>query len=79
MSRLHRGLWQVEAHYPDHIVMEPTGFALSYEDAATLAASLGEDGATRAILRRVPGSRASWEYLMPFEASDKPVWGEPNE
>jgi len=73
--RLVRGLWQVEATWPDRLTMEPR-VPLDYDLAAILAPMLGEDGALRAILRRVPGTRAVWESRAPFEASDNPRWGE---
>ena len=41
-----------------------------------LALILGEEGVVGAILRPVPGTRASWEFRAPFEASDPPRWGE---
>ena len=77
MSRLYRGLWQVEARFGDHLRMEPFTAALTYEDAERLAPTLGEEGALSVILRRVPYSRARWEYAAPFEATDNPSWGEP--
>lgn len=75
MSRLVRGLWHVEAKYPDRLVMDPP-FPLDYDLAAVLAPMHGQDGAISAVLRRVPGTRARWEYQAPFEASDNPKWGE---
>jgi hypothetical protein len=75
MGRLVRGLWHVEATFPGRIAMEPP-YPVEYDHAAVLAPMIGEDGATRAILRRLPGSRARWEYLAPWEASDLPQWGE---
>jgi len=75
MSRLHRSLWQVEARYPDRIAIEPP-WPVTHDDASILAPMLGEHGASSAILRRVPGTRAAWEYVAPWEASDKPEWGE---
>jgi hypothetical protein len=75
MSRLHRSLWHVEAHYPSRIVIEPQ-WPVTHDDASTLAPLLGEEGARSAILRRVGGTRAAWEFIAPFEASDPPQWGE---
>ncbi len=75
MSRLHRGLWFVHATRPDGtpFLTQPA----EYEVAAVEAPQLGGSGiAIRAILRHLPGSRARWEYLAPFEASDRPQWGE---
>lgn len=73
MSRLHRGLWFVEARMADGswFVTQPAG----YDIAALTAPMLGEDGAVSAILRRIPASRAPWETRAPFEASDRPIWG----
>lgn len=73
MSRLWRGLWHVEARYPDRLAVEPK-YPVVYDAAARLAPVLGEEGAGSAILRRVPGTRARWEYLAPWEASDAPDW-----
>ena len=77
MSRLIRGLWQVEVRRGDVLDLEPHGFALPYDDAARLAPDLADEGVERAILRRIPRTRARWERLPCFEASDPPVWGEP--
>ena len=74
MGRLHRGLWQVLARFEDHYEVAPREFALPYDDAARLAPVLGEEGAKSAVLIRVPGTRARWEYVAPYEASDKPQW-----
>ena len=70
--RLVRGKWFVEARMPDgsYFLSQP----VEYDQAATEAPQLGEQGAASAILRRVPLSRARWEYLAPFEASDRPEW-----
>jgi hypothetical protein len=77
MSRLYRGLWQIEVRRGDVLDFEPHGLSVPYDDAARLAPDLAEEGVERAILRMVPGTRARWEYVAPFEASDPPVWGEP--
>ena len=73
--RLHRGLWHVEARYPDRLAIEPP-HPLPYDMAAVLAGIVGAAGGVRVILRRVDGTRARWEWLAPFEASDPPRWGE---
>jgi hypothetical protein len=49
---------------------------VNYDQAAAEAPQLGEDGVPRVILRRLPDSRARWEFVAPFEASDNPRWGE---
>ena len=76
MSRLWRGLWRVEVRRGEEIIVEPRHFALPYDDAAKLAPTLGEEGWLRAHLRRDPGSRAAWETVACFEASDPPRWGD---
>jgi hypothetical protein len=40
--------------------------------AALLAA--GGLGMLLAVLRRVPDTRAKWEFRAPYEASDPPRW-----
>ena len=75
MSRLHRGLWHVEARYADRLALEPA-LPIPYDQAAILAPMLGESGALSAVLRRVPGTRARWEYVARYEASDRPQWGD---
>jgi hypothetical protein len=74
MSRLIRGLWYCEALMPDGsaLTTQPVGYD-------QVAVEIGLLGASRAILRRVPRSRARWEFLAPYEASDPPVWGEDTE
>ena len=73
MSRLIRGLWLVQATTADGstFVSQPA----EYDVAAVLAPMLGEEGVRRAILRPVPGTRARWESLACFEASDLPGVG----
>jgi hypothetical protein len=73
MSRLHRSLWHVEATFEGRIAIEPP-YPIEYDMAAILAPMMGEDGAKRAVLRRVPGTRAPWEFRAAFEASDPPDW-----
>ena len=73
MSRLVRGLWQVEVFFGDHRGFEPAGYAVTHDDAQVLALT-PLDNARRAVLRRVPGTRAPWESRAPFEASDPPNW-----
>ncbi|HSW41307.1 MAG TPA: hypothetical protein VLM76_02230 [Patescibacteria group bacterium] len=74
MSRLYRRLWHVEVRHADRLACVPA-WPLPYEWAAVLAGLLGqEDDVRSAILRPVPGSRARWEWLAPFEASDPPRW-----
>jgi hypothetical protein len=73
VSRLTRGLWYVEALHDDGSA--ETTQPVPYDMAAILAPMLGEAGALRAILRRVPGTRAPWEYRAPWEATDPPMWG----
>jgi hypothetical protein len=70
--RLIRGLWFVEARTPDGSVFltQPA----EYDQAAVEAPQLGEEGVARAILRRVPDTRAKWEFRAPYEASDPPRW-----
>ena len=70
--RLVRGLWFVEARRADGSVFlaQPA----EYDLAAVEAPQLGELGMRRAILRRVPDTRARWEYVAPWEASDPPRW-----
>ena len=75
MSRLVRGLWHVEARFHDRLVVVPP-YPVPYDQAAVLAPLMGEEGAISAILRRLPGSRARWEFAAPFEATDPPKWGE---
>ena len=72
--RLVRGKWFVEARMPDgsYFLTQPG----DYDQAAIDAPQLGELGAASAILRRVPASRAAWEYRAPWEASDNPRWGD---
>jgi hypothetical protein len=71
MSRLHRGLWYCVALHADGTAetTQPT----TYDQAAVTAPLLN---AERVILRRVPHSRAPWEYVAPYEASDPPRWGD---
>jgi len=107
MSRLVRGLWQVEAllvgidkYGIDHQEVsrwEYIDAPDTFEQAEHRALSCGEGIATimpkstwgeedkhrlvsyraiRARMKQVPGTRAPWEYLAPYEASDKPVWNE---
>ena len=74
--RLIRGLWFIHGTRAagSPLVSQP----VEYDNAATEAPQLGEAGiVARAILRRLPGTRAPWESRAPFEASDAPVWGEP--
>ncbi len=33
-------------------------------------------GIVRATLLRIPGTRARWEFVATFKASDQPKWGE---
>jgi hypothetical protein len=70
--RLIRGLWYCEARFADGGVMltQPA----EYDIAAVEAPQLGELGIARAILRRVPDTRARWETRAPYEATDKPHW-----
>ena len=71
--RLVRGLWSIDARFADGGAM--TTAPMEYDVAAILAAMLGEEGVVRCILRRVPDTRAPWEYRACFEASDAPRWG----
>ena len=68
-----RGLWIVHCTAADGSVWisQPA----EYDVAAVIAPMLGEDGVRRAILRVVPGTRARWESIACYEASDRPVWG----
>ena len=70
--RLIRGLWFVEVRTPDGGVFltQP----VEYDQAAVEAPQLGELGAARAILRPVPNTRAKWEFIAAYEASDPPRW-----
>ena len=70
--RLVRGLWSIDARFADGGAM--TTAPMEYEVAAILVSMLGEEGVVRAILRRIPDTRARWEARAPYEASDKPVW-----
>jgi hypothetical protein len=74
MSRLYRGLWYCEAHYPDGLIFitQP----VEYDQAAVTAPLLG---ALWVILRPIPHTRARWEYLAPYEASDPPKWTDESE
>jgi len=73
MSRLHRGIWFVEARTADGswFLTRP----VEYDQAAIEAPQLGEHGAVSATLRRIPASRAPWEARACYEASDPPRWG----
>jgi hypothetical protein len=73
MGRLTRGLWYVEVLYADGSA--ETTQPVPYDIAALTAPLLGEGGALRAILRRVPGTHAPWEFRAPWEATDPPTWG----
>jgi len=71
--RLVRGLWYCEARMADGSKFYT--LPVNYDQAAAEAPMLGEDGVPRVILRRLPDSRARWEFVAAFEASDPPVWG----
>jgi hypothetical protein len=75
MSRLVRGLWHVEVRYPDRLAIEPP-YPVPYDQAVEWAAVIAGSGPSSAILRRVPDTRARWEYLAPYEATDRPRWGD---
>jgi hypothetical protein len=76
VSRLYRGLWHIELDYGDRLAIEPP-YPVEYEVAAVWAGLAADDpGIRSAILRRVPGTRSTWEYQAPYEATDKPKWGE---
>jgi hypothetical protein len=76
VSRLHRGLWHVELTYDDRIAILPP-YPVDYDVAAVWLAVCADDpGIRSAILRRVPGTRSPWEFRAPYEASDKPSWGD---
>lgn len=72
MSRLVRGLWHAEFTFADRITVEPE-YAVPYHQAEVFLATPPE-GALRGVLRRVPLTRAIWEYIAPFEATDTPRW-----
>jgi len=78
MSRLYRGLWQVYTTNNGISAIHP-GVPIDYHDAEILCMQLAEDGAHTARLIKAPLSRAPWEFKAPFEASDKPRWGEEND
>jgi hypothetical protein len=69
MGRLYRGLYRVE------VTRSEPGFDVTYEDAERLLHQVTQEGAIRARIVRVPGTRAPWEYKAPYEASDPPQWG----
>lgn len=75
MSRLVRGLWTVYARFADGggMLTQPE----DYDVAAIIAAQFGETGEiVRATLLRIPGTRARWEFIAPWEASDPPRRGD---
>lgn len=74
MSRLARGLWHVRWRYEDRLLLEPE-YPVPYHQAE-LFLVVPPGGALGGRLVRVPFTRAPWEFVAPFEASDKPRWGE---
>ena len=73
--RLVRGLWSIDARFADGGAM--TTAPMEYDQVAILAEMLSDEGVVRAILRKLPDTRAPWEYRAPWEASDPPRWGDP--
>lgn len=73
MSRLVRGLWQVRWTFVDRLAFEPEVAAPYHQAELFLVAP--PDGALSGRLERVPDTRAPWEFVAPFEATDPPRWG----
>ena len=70
-----RGQWQVRWRFADRLAIEPAG-AVPYHLAELHLVAPPADALSGRLVR-VPGSRAPWEYIAPFEASDPPQWGRP--
>jgi len=73
MGRLYRGLWYCEGVFADGSAI--TTQPVPYDQAAVEAPMLGASGVYLKLAHR---SRAAWEFLANYEASDPPVWGQDN-
>jgi hypothetical protein len=68
--RLVRGLWYCVALHADGTA--ETTQPVPYDQAVVEAPLIGAESVW---LCKVPRSRALWEYVATYEASDPPKWG----